>query len=61
MLDSVGFFASLANRLILHSAMPTPAQIATWDRAIIPISRLFDPVTGFRFGKSAIIVWQTVR
>ena len=61
MLDSVGFFASLANRLILHSAMPTPAQIATWDRAIIPISRLLDPVTGFRFGKSAIIVWQTTR
>jgi SAM-dependent methyltransferase len=58
MLDSVGFFASLANRLILRSAMPTKAQIATWDRAIIPISRLLDPMTGFRFGKSVIIIWQ---
>lgn len=58
LLDSVGFFASLANRLVLRSAMPTKAQIATWDRAIVPLSRLFDPITGFRFGKSAIIVWQ---
>ena len=59
LLDSVGFFASLANRLILRSAMPTKAQIITWDRAIVPLSRLFDPITGFRFGKSAIIVWQS--
>jgi SAM-dependent methyltransferase len=58
MLDSVGFFASLANRLILRSAMPTKTQITTWDRAIIPVSRLVDPITRFRFGKSAIIVWQ---
>ena len=59
LLDSVGFFASLANRLILRLAMPTKAQIITWDRAIVPLSRLFDPITGFRFGKSAIIVWQS--
>ena len=61
MLDSVGFFASLANRWILRAAMPTTAQIATWDRAIIPLSRVFDPITNHRFGKSAIIAWQTMR
>lgn len=59
MLDSAGFFASLANRLVLRSSMPTPAQIAIWDRLIVPISRLLDPIAGFRFGKSAVIVWQT--
>jgi SAM-dependent methyltransferase len=58
MLDSLGFFASLANRLFLRSAMPSKAQIATWDRAIVPISRLLDPLTFYRFGKSAVIVWQ---
>jgi SAM-dependent methyltransferase len=58
MLDSAGFFASLANRLILRSEMPSKAQITTWDRAIVPLSRLLDPLTGFRFGKSVVIVWQ---
>ncbi len=58
MLDSVGMLASLANRLILHSPMPTPAQIAAWDRAMVPLSRVLDPVTAYRLGKSAIIVWQ---
>ena len=58
MLDSVGFFASLANWLLLRAAMPTPAQIATWDRLLVPLSRIADPMTGFRFGKTAIVVWQ---
>lgn len=60
MLDTAGLFASLANRLILRSAMPTSSQIAAWDRAIIPVSRVLDPLTGFQFGKSAIVVWQKV-
>jgi SAM-dependent methyltransferase len=58
MLDSVGLVASLANRFILRSPMPTPAQIATWDRAMVPVSRLLDSITGHRLGKSAIIIWQ---
>ncbi|HTI82420.1 MAG TPA: class I SAM-dependent methyltransferase [Acetobacteraceae bacterium] len=58
MLDSVGFLASLANRLILRSGMPTKAQIATWDRAMVPLSRLLDPLLGYRFGKSIVVVWQ---
>jgi hypothetical protein len=58
MLDSVGLFASLANRFILRSPMPTPAQIAAWDRVMVPVSRLLDPMTGHRLGKSAIVIWQ---
>jgi hypothetical protein len=58
MLDSAGFFASLANRLILRASMPTAGQIAFWDRTIVPISRLLDPVTAFRFGKSVVAVWR---
>ncbi len=58
MLDSVGFLASLANRLILRSAMPTMTQITTWDRTMVPLSRLLDPVLGYCFGKSVVAVWQ---
>lgn len=58
LLDSVGLLASLANRLLLRSAMPTPAQIALWDGAMVPLSRWLDPVFGYRLGKSVIAVWE---
>jgi hypothetical protein len=58
MLDAAGFFASLANRLLLRKAMPEAGQIAFWDNVLVPISRLLDPVTLHRFGKTAITVWS---
>ena len=58
MLDSVGFFASLANRLLLRSAQPSAAQIGLWDRVLVPMSRVFDRVGGFAFGKSVAVVWR---
>jgi SAM-dependent methyltransferase len=61
MLDSVGFFASLANRLLLRQSMPTKGQILTWDRLMVPLSRMLDPLTRFSFGKSVVIVWQKAR
>ncbi len=57
-LDSVGLAASLANKLVLGQSLPTPAQVALWDKAMVPVSRLLDPLTFNRFGKSAIMVWQ---
>lgn len=57
MLDSVGFFASLANRALLRSASPSPGQIAFWDRFLVPMSRVVDPCIGHRFGKSILTVW----
>jgi SAM-dependent methyltransferase len=57
MLDSVGFFASLANRMLLKSAQPTAREIALWDRAMVPLSRGLDPALGYRFGKSILAVW----
>lgn len=56
-LDAAGFAASLGNRLILRSAMPNAAQIAAWDRLLVPISRTLDPWLGFRAGKSVLGVW----
>jgi SAM-dependent methyltransferase len=58
MLDSVGFFASLANRLLLSSALPNPSQIAFWDKALVTLSRLVDRMTFRRFGKTVVVVWR---
>lgn len=59
MLDSVGLVASLANWLLLHQDRPTTGQIRIWDRLMVPLSRLVDPLTAFRLGKSVLIVWQS--
>ena len=58
MLDSAGFFASLANRLLLSAALPTPRQMAMWDKFLVPVSRVADGATGYRFGKSVLAVWR---
>ena len=57
-LDSVGLLASLGNRLVLRSSMPSPGQIRLWDRAMVPLSRLFDPILGHRAGKSILAIWR---
>ena len=57
-LDCAGLAASLANRLVLKQAMPSSSQIQTWDRAIVPISRLLDPLMRYRAGKSVLGIWR---
>lgn len=57
-LDSAGLLASLANRLVLRRALPSTQQVALWDRALVPLSRLIDPLTGRRIGKSVLAVWR---
>lgn len=57
-LDSAGFLASLANRLLLKAAMPSRGQIAFWDRVLVPISRIVDAMTGRIFGKTVVMVWS---
>lgn len=56
-LDSVGFLASLANRVLLRQPLPTARQIRVWDRLMVPLSRRIDPILGFRFGKTVVGVW----
>ncbi len=58
MLDSVGYFASLAGRLLPASAPPTPRQIAFWDRVLVTLSRVVDPLTFHRFGKTVVAAWR---
>lgn len=57
-LDSVGVLASTGNRLLLRSAHPTRQQIGLWDRRMIPISRVIDPLLRHRVGKSVLVVWR---
>lgn len=57
-LDSVGVAASAGNRLILRSGMPTERQIRIWDRLMVPMSRILDPLLRYRFGKSVLAVWR---
>jgi len=57
-LDSVGLAASAVNRLILREPMPTARQIAFWDRAMVPLSRVVDPLLFYGFGKSVLGIWE---
>ena len=58
MLDSAGFFASLANRAVLSQRLPTPPQIAFWDAWLVPLSRRLDALFGRRFGKTVVAIWR---
>lgn len=56
-LDSVGMMASAANKLFLRQTMPGRDQVLTWDRLMVPLSRLVDPLIGRSFGRSVVAVW----
>ena len=57
-LDAAGMLASAANRMLLKSAMPTERQILTWDRMLVPVSRLIDPIFAGCVGKSVLGIWR---
>jgi SAM-dependent methyltransferase len=56
--DVVGIAASATNRLFLQQSLPQKSQLATWDRWMIPVSRVVDPLIGRTLGKSIIGVWR---
>jgi 2-polyprenyl-3-methyl-5-hydroxy-6-metoxy-1,4-benzoquinol methylase len=55
-LDSAGLLASVANRTLLKSSSPTPAQIRLWDNWMVRTSRLIDPVFRYRLGKTILCI-----
>lgn len=57
-LDAVGALASLGNKFLLKSSVPTPEQIAFWDKVMIPLSRLIDPLLRYKVGKTIVGIWQ---
>jgi len=60
-LDSAGLLASAGNRLLLRSRMPAEKQILTWDRVLVPVSRVIDGWLGWRVGKTVLGIWQLPR
>ena len=57
-LDSVGMLASAGNRLLLHSAAPSHAQIRFWDGLLVPASRIADKLLWNCIGRSVLAVWR---
>ncbi len=57
-LDTAGLLASLGNRLVLSQPLPTLRQVMFWDRWLVPVSRVIDPLIGHRAGRSVIAVWR---
>ncbi len=57
-LDSIGTAASLANKVLLRSSMPTHGQIGFWDSRLVPVSNFTDKLFGFKIGKSIVAVWK---
>lgn len=57
-LDSVGMMTSLVNRFLLKQGTPNAGQIKLWDRAIVPISRVVDPLLFRSFGRSVIGIYR---
>lgn len=57
-LDSIGFFASLLNKIILRQSYPAKRQVQLWDQWMIPVSKITDHVFFYSFGKSILVVWR---
>lgn len=57
-LDSVGLFASLANKWFLKQEYPELKQIKFWDNYIIPVSKITDALSFYGIGKTVIGVWK---
>jgi cyclopropane fatty-acyl-phospholipid synthase-like methyltransferase len=57
-LDCVGLHASLENRLVLKSQMPSKKQITLWDKGMVPLSRVLDPLLRYSAGKSVLGIWR---
>lgn len=60
-LDSFGLLASLGNRFFLNASLPSRKQILLWDRLLVPLSKLFDPLTNYHIGKSVLVVWEKMK
>jgi SAM-dependent methyltransferase len=57
-MDAPAMILSLANRVLLMQATPDPKQILFWDRILVPVARMLDPLVGWRFGRSVVCVFR---
>lgn len=59
-LDCMGFFASLANKVLLKETDPKVAQVLFWDRLLVTISKRLDSLIRYRVGKTIFAVCKKV-
>lgn len=57
-LDSIACLLSVANKFVLGAKLPTLSQILFWDRKIVPLSRIVDPLLSRWVGRSVIAIWR---
>lgn len=57
-LDSVGYFASVMNKLFLKQSYPSHRQVQFWDKWMVPVSKITDRIFCYSFGKSILAVWK---
>lgn len=57
-LDTIGLFASLANKWFLKQDYPKLKQIKFWDNYMIPISKIVDFISFYLIGKTVVGVWK---
>ncbi len=57
-LDAAGILASGVNRFLLKKAVVARRDVEVWDRLLVPVSRLVDPLTLYALGKSVLAVWR---
>jgi hypothetical protein len=55
-LDCAELAASSANTVLLGRSLPTRRQIFVWDRCLVSVSSLVDPLPGYACGKSVLAV-----
>ena len=58
-LDSLGFFLSLFNKVILKRD-PKKEEVKLWDNLVVPMSKVTDYLSLNLFGKSIICVYKKV-
>jgi hypothetical protein len=57
-LDSLGMATSWVNKMFLKQSKPSLNQILFWDRFLLPFSRVLDVLTGYKIGRSILVVWR---
>ena len=57
-LDSTGYFASLVNKTLLRQPYPSLRQVKFWDKWLVSVSRLIDPLFFYSFGKTILAIWK---
>jgi 2-polyprenyl-3-methyl-5-hydroxy-6-metoxy-1,4-benzoquinol methylase len=57
-LDSFGLLAVMGNRFLLRATHPNRQTVLFWDKYMVILSQLLDPIVSYSFGKSILVVWQ---